>query len=1020
MPPMTSPGDGAEKRYWRSLDDFADTPEFRRWAQAEFPALADAPEGGASRREFLRLLGASVALAGLSGCRWPREEILPFAERPEDRVPGVPERYATAFEYGGHAQGLLVTSFDGRPIKVEGHPEHPASRGASSALAQASILSLYDPDRSRHPIAGSGSQGRRVAWSEVDRSLAARFAALGERGGAGLAVLIEASSSPTRARLQERLRASFPQATWHEFEPISRDNEREGTRTAFGAPMRPQYDLARAEVVVCLDADLLGSHPAALTHARDFATSRRRIDSGTTSRWYALESAFSITGAVADERRPVPSRAIAGILAAIAHGLAAANVSLPAAVVEAVAPWASGEPATSSLVAPIVADLLAHRGAGLIAVGSRQPPAVHALAACLNEALDAPGNTVTFAPSPDPDRPPHAAAIAALAADLEAGKVDTLLVLGANPVFTAPADLDFATRLKKAKTRIHVGLYRDETARRCDWHLPETHYLEAWGDARSWDGTVSVVQPLIRPLHEGRSALELLAGLLGEERDGRALVKATIAKLAGATDDAARQEATWRQAVHDGHLAGSAPAPVRPTVDPAAVARAVTMLPAQTDAASADIELVFTADASVFDGRFASNAWLQENPDPLTKLTWDNALLVGPATAEQLGLSHGALVEVEAARRSIEAPVFVAPGQADGSLAIALGYGRKAAGSVGSDVGVDAYRLRTVGTLGWVSGVGVKSTGRKYTLATTQDHFAIDDLGRQEAERRRPELVREATLAEFRSDPDFVRHRGHDIKLFSLWKELEFEGRSWGMTIDLNTCIGCSACTLACQAENNIPVVGKEQIDRGREMAWLRVDRYYGGDPDDPSIAFQPVACQHCEMAPCEEVCPAAATVHDAEGLNTMVYNRCVGTRYCANNCPYKVRRFNFFNYHKDLTELESLGLHPDVTVRERGVMEKCTFCVQRINQVKIRAKNEKRPIADGDILPACAQACPTQAIVFGDLSDESSRVRQLQQDRRAYALLAEINVRPRTKYLGRVRNPLPTAGAEKRTGEHG
>lgn len=1004
MSSMKKPVSG--KAFWRSLEDYAEAPEFMRWAKAEFPALLE-PMSPPSRRSFLRLMGASAALAGLAACRWPKETILPFSQRPEDLVPGVPQRFATAFDYGGHAQGLLVTSYDGRPIKIEGNPEHPLSRGASNSFAQASVLSLYDPDRSRVPYSG----GKKSSWADFDAAFGAQTTALAASGGAGFAVLAEASSSPSRARLQAEIESAWPNARWFEYEAISRDNEREGTRLAFGKPLRPQYDFSKAELAVCLDADLLGEHPASLAHARGFAVSRRRIDEGRLGRLYAIESCYSITGAAADERFPMPSGRIPALLVAIAQGLEAAGVALPSGVLRAaVSAFPPGE--SLPLVATIIEDLLRHRGHGFVAVGAQHLAEAHALAFAINDALANTGHTVSYLPCPDPERVSHSTAIASLARKIEAGELTTLLVLGANPVYNAPADFDFGALLAKVGQTIHLGQYRDETAEKCLWHLPEAHYLESWGDARSWDGSVSVVQPLIEPLHGSRSALEILAGVLGRQpADGHGIVRETITGLAGDKGDKA-----WRRTLHDGLLAGSAPAPVHPRIDGSSVAAS---LASAKPKAAGDLELVFTTAPDVYDGRFANNAWLQETPDPLTKLTWDNALLVGPATADKLGVRHGELAKVEAGGRSIEAPVFIAPGQALGSIALGLGYGRTAAGRVGSGVGISAYPLRTLADAGWSSGITVTGTGQVFKLATTQDHFAIDVGGREETERRRPELVREANLEEFKRVPDFVRHRSHDIELFSLWEEFTYEGHSWGMSIDLNTCIGCNYCAVACQAENNVPVVGKEQVYNGREMAWLRVDRYYGGDPEDASIAFQPLACQQCEMAPCEEVCPASATVHDDEGLNTMVYNRCIGTRYCSNNCPYKVRRFNFFNYHKNLTELESLGMNPGVSVRSRGVMEKCTYCTQRIAQVKILAKNEGRPIEDGEITPACAQACPTQAITFGDLNDEKSRVRELHQDKRAYSLLGELNIKPRTKYLGRIKNPSSTGHTEHSSEEH-
>jgi Fe-S-cluster-containing dehydrogenase component len=631
---------------------------------------------------------------------------------------------------------------------------------------------------------------------------------------------------------------------------------------------------------------------------------------------------------------------------------------------------------------------------------------VHALAALMNVALGAVGGLVTYVADDDPGRPASLEALRALCADLAAGTVDTLLILGGNPVYDAPADLDFAGCLKRVPNSVHLSLYDNETSRGCRWHVPRAHALESWSDARSWDGTYSVVQPLIEPLYGGRTPIEVVAALLGEDgAKGHDLVRRAFAALVPAAADG---EAAWRRTLHDGVLAGSALPPVETRERLEALQASLGGVAAGGGwRRSGQLEAVFLADRKVHDGRFANNAWLQELPEPLTKITWDNAALLSVTTAARLGVATGDLVKVSVATRSLEIAAYVMPGQADDTVVLPLGYGRTAAGTVGDGAGFDTYRLRPAATPDTASGVTVERTGRRYPLALTQDHHAIDEVGFKERGLRVAALVREGTLAEYVRHPEFAREMAEEPVPAPLFRELEYDGEhQWGMAIDLNACIGCGACSIACQAENNIAVVGKEQVARGREMHWIRVDRYFAGKTEDPKVAFQPIACQHCENAPCEQVCPVAATVHSSEGLNEMVYNRCVGTRYCSNNCPYKVRRFNYLNYRKQLTQVEKMVFNPEVTVRARGVMEKCTYCVQRIEAVKITARNDRRPIRDGEIVPACAQTCPTQAITFGDVKDPASRVARLHAHHRAYGILGELHTRPRTRYLAKLRNP--------------
>jgi MoCo/4Fe-4S cofactor protein with predicted Tat translocation signal len=1011
--------------YWRSLEELERSPEFQEAVRREFPDDDWDHLPPATRRQFLKVMGASLAMAGLTACRWPKEEIVPFAHRPEGRTPGVPQRFATSMEIGGAALGLLVTSFDGRPIKAEGNPLHPDSLGALSAVAQADLLQLYDPDRSRRLLLREGGQQFVKDWSDFELLVGERFSG----AGAGVAVLVGASSSPTLAALRDRFLGARSEARWYEYEPVSRDNEREGTRLVFGSVVRVHPHLHEAAVVACFDADPLFDHPAALRLAGEFALARNP-ESGSGARLYVGESCYTLTGARADHRVAVASSWVPALLAAVTNRLVAKHgLELPAAA----AGFAGSTDHTETdderhFVDLLAADLMAQRSRGVVLVGPRQAPGVHALAAVLNHALGATGSTITYTAEPNPDRPSHLEEISDLTRRIQGDEIETLLILGGNPAYDAPADLGFADLLARVPVSIHLSLYDDETSERCTWHLPGAHTLESWGDGTAWDGTLTLRQPLIEPLYGGRSAIEVLAVAAGDGwKSGHELVRDNLRERSGAPFF----EGFWRQALHDGVVGQSAWETVTPKPDPARLASAVDGLRELLGAgrpAAERVELVLVPDARVFDGRFANNGWLQELPDAITKITWDNALMISPATARDIGVSDGEVASVEARGASLELPVYVLPGMARNCAAAALGYGRTAAGQVGNGVGVDTYRLRTVAAPYILSGVTISGTGRRYDLATTQDHFAIDTIGFSERNLRVADLVREASLDAYLENPEIIHEQEHHPPLISLWKDQEYEGEQWGMAVDLNTCIGCNACIVACQAENNIPVVGRRQVLNQREMQWIRLDRYFKTPPgvtpdevDDAEIVFQPMTCVQCENAPCEQVCPVAATQHTTDGLNAMVYNRCIGTRYCSNNCPYKVRRFNFFNYHKDLADTAKMQFNPEVTVRARGVMEKCTFCVQRIEAVRIAARNDNRPIADGEIMPACAQTCPAKAISFGNLNDSSSEVSHSREDHRSYATLAELNIRPRTHYLARLSNPAAGApSSHEGAGDHG
>jgi len=979
------------RAYWRSLEELADSPEFERWAADELPAQGALWGDALGRRSFLQIMGASLALGGLGACtRQPREAILPYAARPEETVPGRPQHFATAMPFGGAALGLVVESHMGRPTKVEGNALHPTSLGATDALAQASLLDLYDPDRSQTPT----RRGRISTWSEFLTELRPLLDRQQETGGAGLRILSRTVLSPTLAGQMDALADRFPRATWHQYEPVSRDEERRGAQRAFGRDVARRLHLERAEVVLSLDDDFLGAGPAAVVDARGFARARRgRRGTEALNRLYAVECTPTVTGAAADHRLALRAARVPALALELARALDAPQVAGSAGPRSGVdARW----------IDAVARDLSAHRGRCAVLAGRSQPAVVHALVHAINAALGNHGATVVLSEPVEPRPVDQRASLRRLVDDLRAGDVELLVVLDANPVYEAPAELELAAALDAAPTRVHLGPYADETAARCHWHVPATHYLEAWSDARGHDGTVSIVQPLIAPLYDGRSPHELVSALAGEpERSGYELVRAHWMEATGLEGDAF--EAAWRAALHDGVMPGTELAALDP--------RLVDALDT-ADVGAADeggLELHLRPDPCVWDGRFANNAWLQELPKPVTRLTWDNAALLAPATAERLGLEREQVVELRANGRSVRAPVWIVPGHAEDAVTLHLGYGRTHAGRVGDGCGVDAYALASVDSLGSVRGVELVPTGERARLACTQDHHSMEgrDIVRVETFDRFAQRGAEGHGSEGAHGEGGADGHGH-VSFYDGADHANEDGHAWGMVIDLNACIGCNACVVACQAENNIPVVGKDQVAMGREMHWLRIDRYFEGDPADPATLNQPVPCMHCENAPCEVVCPVGATVHSSEGLNDMVYNRCVGTRYCANNCPYKVRRFNFYHYADDETEVLKLMRNPDVTVRTRGVMEKCTYCVQRISEARIAAQKEGRPVRDGEVRTACQQVCPTEAVAFGDLHDPASRVAGLRQEPHHYGLLEELNTVPRTTYLSKLTNPNP------------
>jgi MoCo/4Fe-4S cofactor protein with predicted Tat translocation signal len=1158
------------REFWQSLEELADSEEFEELLHREFPQHASEWDEGTDRRTFLKLMGASLALAGLSGCVYqPPETIVPYVKQPEEVVPGKSLYYATAMPWTGGCAPLLVRSYMGRPNKVEGNDLHPASLGATDVFAQASILGLYDPDRSETIV----NRGEMRTYTAFLGDVSTALVSLKQKQGAGLRFLTETVMSPTLAAQLADIKRSLPGASWYQWEPAGTNNARLGARQAAGDFATPIYNFAAADRILSLDSNFLECGPSALRYARDFAGRRRANDGDQreTSRLYAVETTPTNTGFFADNRLAVKPSEFAGVVSAIAAGVGAGGGATTL-----------GGPA-AQFVSAVVADLKAHAGASIVIAGDEQAPEIHALAHAMNAALGNTGKTVNFVAPIEENPTDQLQDLRTLISEIDAGAVEALVILGGNPVFTTPADLKLdEPRMKKVPFTVHLSLYEDETSELCVWHIPEAHFLESWGDTRAYDGTVTIMQPLIEPLYNGKSAYEVVAAFTDQpDRKGYDIVRnywltqghaalmaagasnaanatggtnaaasgttaatgganssgqgspaagATSASVTGnnatspaaaggaANNTSARSgqtapptrtaqggtttgstttattnqggqsraggaaaapssgaaptptpefERAWRKALNDGFVANTAR---RPTAGGAGgggaqngaaaqqgAGAATQPTPAPASGGSGPFEIVFRTDPCVYDGRFANNGWLQELPKPLTKLTWDNVAIISPNTAAKLGVgdspdgatswdsprrvnritAKGGEMRVELLRLTFKGrksrkgpisneeqfvPAFILPGQPDDVVTVHLGYGRWRSGQVGGNehnktvMGYNAYDIRTSDALWSGTGLAVENTGEDYPIASSQIHFRME--GR--------DIVRHGKFSDWLRDPELAprehsetpepagenREPQENESLYPQYDYSEDEdkglrGYRWGMAIDLSTCVGCNACVIACQAENNIPVVGKEQVARSREMHWLRVDAYFRGAVENPAgVYFMPVPCMHCEQAPCEGVCPVHATVHSAEGLNEMTYNRCVGTRYCSNNCPYKVRRFNFLLFQDWNTPSYKLMRNPEVSVRSRGVMEKCTYCVQRIEAAKIEAEKRGDKVKDGEIKTACQQTCPTEAIIFGDINDPTSRVAKLKAQKRNYGLLAELNTRPRTTYLASVRNP--------------
>ena len=1015
----------SEMRYWSSIEEKRGLvgPEPNEFAAGAL----DGEEPG--RRDFLKLLGTAAAATGLAGClRNPPEHLLPYGKQPDELVPGNPLHYATTLSLDGYGLGVVVAAREGRPIKVEGNPEHPSSMGGTSAFEQAAIYQLYDPQRAKQARISK----KRVASSSFLTELGKKAQKLKDDGGAKLRFLVEPTGSPLEVSLRDQLKAQFPNAKWYAWSPVGSDAGYQATTALFGKPLETRLELDKARVILALDSDFLGEGPHRLVAQRQFAD--HRVPENGLNRLYVAEAAFSITGAAADHRLRLKPSEIRDLALAVLAQLAP----------ERSGGLNGGHLAQDKFVKAVVADLKKAGAQGVVIAGKRQPMAVHALAAAINAAL---GSTAVSYTAPVlADTAFGTAQLKALADEIKAGAVETLVITAYNPVYTGPSDLDLAALLDKVPNVIYRGMFDDETARHAGWFVPAAHDLEVWGDARGTDGTVSLQQPLINPLFNGISAAELYAGLLGRGADGgyRLLRAEWAQKQAGAPTKVGGAEGAagaptkvggaegavggfdfetwWDRTVQRGVVDGTALAPeaVTPAWD-----KLTAMLAAPSPGQPAGLEVNLVPCAKLYDGRFADNAWLQELPETVTKLCWGNAALISPKTADRLEVKTEDRVEIALGGKRVVLPALVQVGHADDSITLWLGYGRQGAEVIARDVGSNAYPLRTVEQPWFSSGATLSKAGGKTLLAVTQKISTMDnrpvalevaagDLPKKRLPLWRPPEPGREPDEKFGSgdgELEYLDQLRGSQQSASMFPPHEYNGYKWAMSIDMSRCTGCGACVVACASENNVLVVGREQVIKRREMLWLTIDRYYEGPEDDPTVVTQPRMCVQCENAPCEYVCPVNATVHSDEGLNDMVYNRCVGTRYCSNNCPYKVRHFNYLNWHNNLQGTEEMAMNPDVTVRARGVMEKCTYCVQRIERARITARVEGREIRENDFTTACAQSCASQAIVFGSLHDPNQRTSKLHEDPRSYQMLHELGTQPRTVHLVRVRNKNPELG---------
>ena len=995
--------------YWKSLKDISSEEDYKRFLKQSEHNI----DNGLSRRNFLSLIAASVALAGLEGCKKPVQKIIPYVEAEIGTIPGIPNYYASTVPFKNNALGVVIENHDHRPMKIEGNEKHPTTLGKSNSFSQASTLEMYDPDRAR----GVKFQGKKVDWNEY-----LKFAkSINESNGKGLAVLMQESSSPTIKSIQNDFKKNLPNANWIVYEPVNNENVYAGIELAFSKKLQPLYRLENAQIIVSLGSDFLGVDDNNIYHTRKFAQNRDIVDENSTmNRLYVAESSISSTGTSADHRLNVPQHEMENLLAELAYELKLLGLKIDAKKVKS---------ANNLWIKAAAKDLFDRRGESIIIGGSSLSKEFHQLITLINYSLKAP---IDYYPL-NMSQISSLKNLKSLCKDMENGKIDNLFILGANPVYDSPSDLGFAESLKKVKNAVHLTNIIDETSKLCSWNIAMNHYFECWGDAMTYDGHVSIVQPQIMPLFDSRSVIQVLSPIVYSTEQSaydtvKNVWKSTIIK-------SGNFEREWEKALHDGLYKK----PILKKVNVKPIPKVSTAILNDYSLDNDMFEIVFTPSSSVYDGRYANNGWLQEIPKPVTSLTWDNAALISMKVAKKLNIKNGQMLEINVGNNSIKIPAFITPGQNQKSITLELGYGRKFSGRIGNEVGFNVYPLRDSTNPSFILNGSIKVLNETYPLASTQDHHGLeddkyaapgfDDLANKEAQSRIPELVKQSTLDYYKDNPDWVQKKveQHKPDKKRSWADHSMynpdwdysKGPQWGMSIDLTSCTSCNACSIACQSENNIPVVGKQQVMNGREMHWIRIDNYFAGDPDNPEVSTQSVACVHCELAPCESVCPVAATTHSSDGVNQMTYNRCLGTRYCANNCPYKVRKFNFYNYTKDLPEVVQMAMNPDVSIRFRGVMEKCTYCYQRISAARITAENEGREIRDGDFQVACQQSCPADAIKFGDINDPNSEVSKAKRRNRDYALLAHLGTAPRTTYLAKIRNQNPMLVSKSQNGSY-
>ncbi|MFL2524523.1 MAG: Fe-S-cluster-containing hydrogenase [Candidatus Neomarinimicrobiota bacterium] len=995
--------------YWKSLKDISSEDDYNRFLKQSEHNV----DNGLSRRNFLSLIAASVALAGLEGCKKPVQKIIPYVEAEIGTIPGIPKYYASTLPFKNNALGVVIENHDERPVKVEGNEKHPTSLGKSNSFAQASTLEMYDPDRAR----GVKFKGNKVDWNEY-----LKFAkSINDGNGKGLAVLMQESSSPTIKSIQEDFKKNLPNADWVVYESVNNENLYDGIELAFSKRLQPLYRLEKAQIIVSLGSDFLGVDDNNIYHTRKFAQNRNIVDENSTmNRLYVAESSISSTGTSADHRLNVPQHEMENLLAELAYELKQLGLRIEAKKVKS---------SNNLWVKAAAKDLFDGRGESIIIGGSFLSKEFHQLIALINYNLKAP---VDYYPL-NMSQVSSIKNFESLCNDMKNGKINNLIILGANPVYDSPVDFDFAESLKKVKNSVHLTNIIDETSKLCSWNIAMNHYFECWGDAMTYDGHVSIVQPQIMPLFDSKSIIQVLSPIVHSKEQSaydtvKNVWKSNIIK-------SGNFEREWDKVLHDGLY--KKPIFKKVNVRPASKISTAVLNNYSLD--NDKFEIVFCPSSSVYDGRYANNGWLQEIPKPITSLTWDNAALISIKVAKKLNIKNGQMLEISVGDKSINIPAFITPGQNQKSITLELGYGRKFNGRIGNEVGFNVYPLRSSDSPSFILNGSIKVLNETYPLASTQDHHGLeddkyaapgfDDLANKETQSRIPELVKQSTLDYYKDNPDWVQKKveQHKPDKNRSWADHSMynpdwdysKGPQWGMSIDLTSCTSCNACSIACQSENNIPVVGKQQVMNGREMHWIRIDNYFAGDPDNPEVSTQSVACVHCELAPCESVCPVAATTHSSDGVNQMTYNRCLGTRYCANNCPYKVRKFNFYNYTRDLPEVVQMAMNPDVSIRFRGVMEKCTYCYQRISSARITAENEGREIKDGDFQVACQQSCPADAIKFGDINDPNSEVSKAKRRNRDYALLAHLGTAPRTTYLAKIRNQNPMLVSKSQNGSY-